>query len=334
MENDLITVRSDSSETKYKQIVQSMLKSIQEGRLKVGDKIPSINEVCKEWSLSRDTVLIAYNELKSKGISSSKPGKGYYVETTNVDIQQKVFLLFDEFNAFKEDLYTAFQKAMGGNVLIDIYFHHFNRKVFDTLIAENNGLYTAYVIMPAKFTGTDQILSQITGRVIILDQLPTDITNEYPALYQNFAKDTYNALMSGRHLLAKYRKLIMVYPGGKEPEGQFKGFLQYCEETSTSFELISDLQDRQIIKGEAYIAIWDRDLVKLVLDAQDNKLEIGTDIGIISYNDTALKQIAANGITTISTNFKDMGQKLAELLLSKKNIQMENPSSLIIRKSL
>ena len=39
------------------------------------------------------------------------------------------------------------------------------------------------------------------------------------------------------------------------------------------------------------------------------KLEIGTDIGIISYNYTALKQIAANGITTISTNFKDMGQK-------------------------
>ncbi|MCK9451609.1 MAG: GntR family transcriptional regulator [Bacteroidales bacterium] len=334
MIKSILNVSSDSPQTKYKQIVQSVLESINEGRLKIGDKMPSINDVCKEYSLSRDTVLIAYNELKARGIISSKPGKGYYVETNNVEIQHKVFVLFDELNSFKEDLYNAFLQALGEKVLVDIYFHHFNRKVFETLISENNGHYTTYVIMPAKFTDTAPILEQISGRVIILDQLPTDLSKPYPAIYQNFAKDSYNALMAGRHLLTKYRKLIMVYPGGKEPEGQFKGYLRYCEETNTPFELISDLRDRQISQGEAYIAIWDRDLVKLVTEAQNQELEIGKDIGIISYNDTALKQIAANGITTISTDFKDMGQKLAELIKSKKNEQIENLSSLIIRKSL
>lgn len=334
MKRKIIRVRSGSSQTKYKQIIQSLLESINEGRLKIGDKIPSINDVCKEHSLSRDTVLMAYNELKARGIISSKPGKGYYVEASHVEVLHKVFVLFDELNAFKEDLYNAFLLALGNKVLVDIYFHHFNRKVFDTLITENNGLYTTYVIMPAKFTDTAQVLSQLSGRVIILDQLPDELSGQYPAIYQNFTKDSYNALMAGRHLLAKYRKLIMVYPGGKEPEGQFKGFLRYCEETATPFELISDLRDRQVAKGEAYIAIWDRDLVKLVIEAQTHELEIGKDIGIISYNDTELKQIAANGITTISTDFKDMGRKLAALVMSKKNEQIENRSSLIIRNSL
>lgn len=334
MSKDIIQVHPESSQTKYKQIIQSILESINEGRLKIGDKIPSINDVCKEHSLSRDTVLIAYNELKARGILSSKPGKGYYVETGNVEVQHKVFVLFDELNSFKEDLYNAFLQALSDRVSVDIYFHHFNRKVFDTLITENAGLYTTYVIMPAKFTDTAKVLAQLSGRVIILDQLPKDLNGQYPAIYQNFSKDSYNALMAGRHLLVKYRKLIMVYPGGKEPEGQFKGFLRYCEETSTPFELISDLRDRQITIGEAYIAIWDRDLVSLVLEAQTHELEIGKDIGIISYNDTALKQIAANGITTISTDFKNMGKKLAELVRSKKNEQIENLSSLIIRKSL
>ena len=154
------------------------------------------------------------------------------------------------------------------------------------------------------------------------------------SVYQNFEKDTYNSLMSGKKLISKYRKLIMIYPGGKEPEGQFKGFIKFCNETGISFELISDLTDRPISKGEAYIAIWDRDLVKIITSAKLQGLEIGQDIGIISYNDTELKQVVANGITTISTDFKAMGKTLANLVLTKKNIQIENPASLIVRESL
>jgi DNA-binding GntR family transcriptional regulator len=330
----IISVKKDLATSKYKQIVNSVLESINEGRLNVGDRMPSINSICQTWGLSRDTVLSAYNELKAKGIISSMPGKGYYVETTNVNLTHKVFVLFDELNSFKEDLYNSFLSEMGGKVLVEIYFHHFNRKVFDNLLLENNGQYTTYVVMPAKFQNTAMLLNSISGRVIILDQLPGDLIESFPTIYQNFENDTYQALMSGKELLLKYKKLIMVYPGGKEPEGQFRGFVKYCHETQTPFELLSDLNDRSISKGEAYIAIWDRDLVKLVKYAKEEGLKIGEDIGIISYNDTALKQVVANGITTISTDFTAMGRTLAQLVQSKKNVQIENPSSLIVRGSL
>ncbi|KAB2871704.1 MAG: GntR family transcriptional regulator [Bacteroidales bacterium] len=334
MSKKIISVERESAVSKYKQIVATTIESISIGKLKVGDKMPSINNVCKSFNISRDTVLLAYKELKARGIISSAPGKGYYIETTNVDLTHKVFVLFDELNAFKENLYNSFLEELNNNVLVEIFFHHFNRKVFDSLLHENNGLYTTYVVMPAKFNNISEQLANLNGRVIILDQLPEELSKKFPSVYQNFEKDTYNSLMSGKKLISKYRKLIMIYPGGKEPEGQFKGFIKFCNETGISFELISGLTERQISKGEAYIAIWDSDLVKIITSAKLQGLEIGQDVGIISYNDTELKQVVANGITTISTDFKAMGKTLANLVLTKKNIQIENPASLIVRESL
>jgi DNA-binding transcriptional regulator YhcF (GntR family) len=334
MPKNIIIVNEDLPVSKYKQIVNSVIDSISNGRLQIGDKMPSINSICSSWKLSRDTVLNAYGELKARGIISSAPGKGYYVESQSVNFTHRVFLLFDELNSFKEILYSSFLEDLKDKAMVEIYFHHFNRKVFDSLLTENKDLYTTYVVMPAKFKDTAPLLESLSGRVIILDQIPDDLNLEFPSVYQNFEKDTYNSLMSGKKLLSKYKKLIMVYPGGKEPEGQFRGFLKYCNETGTPFELLSDLNDRNLTKGEAYIVIWDRDLVKLVTSAKHLGLTIGEDVGIISYNDTELKQIVANGITTISTDFKAMGKTLAKLVVSKKNIQVENPSALIVRGSL
>lgn len=330
----IVRIDEHSSTSKYKQIVNSIVDSIVEERLKLGDKLPSVNTLCVTWNLSRDTVLSAYAELKAKGFISSMPGKGYYVSSTNVDFTHKVFVLFDELNSFKEDLYLSFIEALGEKASVDIFFHHFNRKTFDSLLTENNGRYTVYVVMPAKFNGTLDLLKRMSGRVIVLDQLPLDLETAFSAVYQDFENDTFNALMSARELLSKYTKLTMIYPGGKEPEGQYKGFLKYCNESGSNHELIRELGDKKISKGEAYIAISDRDLVRLINSAKEQNLVIGTDVGIISYNDTELKQVVANGICVISTDFKAMGESLAQLVLQKKYMQIVNPSSLILRNSL
>ncbi|TVQ87153.1 MAG: GntR family transcriptional regulator [Bacteroidetes bacterium] len=331
---NLISINMNLPVSKYRQIINSVVGAINEGKLKPGDKIPSINDVCNQWDLSRDTVINAYNELKSKGIISSAPGKGYYVETSNIKLTHNIFVLFDELNSFKEDLYQSFLDNLKPNMQVDTYFHHFNRKVFNQLINESKGNYTTYVIMPAKFTGTFSQLQHLNGRVIILDQLPDDLKGRYPSIHQNFEKDTFNALMEGRKLISRYQKFIMIYPGGKEPEGQYRGFLKYCNDTFTPYELIHDIRGRTINKGETYLVIWDRHLVWLVKEARAKGLELGKDIGIISYNDTALKEVVANGITTISTDFKKMGESLAQLVRNKNDQSIENPFKLILRGSL
>ena len=334
MSKQEIKIDRDSPESKYKQIVSSVLESVAMGTFAVGDKLPSVNSLCKTWGFSRDTVLNAYAELKAIGILKAIPGKGYYIDSIHANITHKIFVLFDELNPFKEELYNSFVSALSNDTFVDIYFHHFNRKVFDSLLSQNNGLYTTYVVMPAKFSGTAPLLQSLKGRVIVLDQLPDDLMEIFPAVYQNFESDIYKSLQSGKELISKYNKLIMVYPGGKEPEGQFKGFLRFCQEEGVPFELISDLNNRQVTRGECYIVIWDRDLVNVVKASQEVHLEIGRDVGIISYNDTPLKQVVANGVTTISTDFVTMGKTLAQLVMSKKRNQVQNPSSLIVRGSL
>jgi DNA-binding transcriptional regulator YhcF (GntR family) len=320
---------------KYKQIVNSIYLAIENGLLQRGDKIDSINTICKEFSLSRDTVLIAFKELKAKGILISTPGKGYYIKSINVKNQEKVFLLFDELNAFKEDLYNAFLQSLNPNIMVDIYFHHFNRNVFNSVLKENLGNYSKYVIMPATFQNFYPLLDEIIDKKLyILDQTKPEFKNRYSSVYQNFEEDVYNALVSGESLLKKYKKLIMVFPGGKEPKGQLNGFEKYCKNHNWEKEIIADPFNRDIQKGEVYIVPNDRHLVYLVKLINEKGLVLGKDIGMISYNDTPLKEIVSGGITTISTDFKKMGEILAKLIENKKIAQIENPSSLIIRKSL
>ena len=105
-----INIQNNLGIPKYKQIIYSIEKTIVKGLLKKDDKLPSINKVCLEFSISRDTVLLAYEELKKRGIIYSILGKGYYIKTIEVKVKKRIFLLFDELNIFKEDLYNSFIK--------------------------------------------------------------------------------------------------------------------------------------------------------------------------------------------------------------------------------
>jgi DNA-binding transcriptional regulator YhcF (GntR family) len=319
---------------KYRQIINSIYSAISNGELKLGDKIPSLNQICAEFALSRDTVMVAFNELKAKGVIHSIPGKGYYINSTGINLDERIFLLFDELNAFKEDLYTSFLNTLDIRANVDIYFHHFNFQLFKDLINQSAGKYTSYVIMPATFDHTADIIAVLPEeKVYILDRLKADLKC-YPVVYQDFEQDVFQALTDGEDLLKKYKKLIMVFPGGKEPEGRMTGFRKFCEERNIDYELLRSLTNRKIKKGEAYFVPSDRNLVRLVKMAAEQNLVLGVDFGIVSFNDTVLKEVVAGGITTISTDFNRMGETLAGMIVEKRREQIANPAALIRRKSL
>lgn len=319
---------------KYRQIINSIYNAISAGDLSLGDKVPSLNEICAEFELSRDTVMVAFNELKAKGVINSIPGKGYYINSIEINVDQKIFVLFDELNAFKEDLYTSFLNSLDNKSNVDIYFHHFNFQVFKNLISESIGKYTSYVIMPATFDDTVNIVSKLPReKVYILDRKKEDLT-DYPVVYQDFDQDVYDALTEGTDLLQKYSKLIMIFPGGKEPEGRMIGFQRFCKEKGFESEIIRNLENKTIKSGEAYFVPSDRSLVRLVKMAAGKNLQLGSDFGIVSFNDTVLKEVVAGGITTISTDFKLMGQTLARMIQEKSNEKIRNQSALIRRASL
>ncbi|MDP2338606.1 MAG: GntR family transcriptional regulator [Bacteroidota bacterium] len=329
-----IQIDDSVSIPKYRQIINSIYTSISNGELKLGDKIPSLNQICVEFELSRDTVMVAFNELKAKGIINSIPGKGYYINSTEINLDQKIFVLFDELNAFKEDLYTSVLNSLDTKSNVDIYFHHFNYQVFKDLISESAGKYTSYVIMPATFDYTADIIRKLPkDKVYILDRLKDDLL-DYPVIYQDFELDVYDALTQGKDLLQKYSKLIMIFPGGKEPEGRVHGFQRFCSENGFQSEIIRNVVNKDMKSGEAYFVPSDRNLVRLVKMADEKHLQLGQDVGIVSFNDTVLKEVVAGGITTISTDFQLMGQTLARMIQDRSTDKIRNQSSLIRRNSL
>lgn len=330
----IINIDSRQSLPKYKQIILSVETGIAEKRLKRGDKLPSVNKVALEFSLSRDTVLLAYDELKKRGIIYARLGKGYYIKSEEFSLEQRIFLLFDEFNSFKEDLYNSFIETMANNAQIDIFFHYFSIDVFKKLINENNGDYSKYIIMPTTLKGAAAAIKTLPKNdVYILDQTNEEL-QDYPSVHQNFVKDIYNGLAAGKEKLRKYKKLILIFPAFKQPPGMAEGFIDFCIENRFKHEIIPDFTNRRLQVGEVYIIPNDRHLVSVMEQAREHKLEIGKDVGVISYNDTPLKKVVGNGITTISTDFREMGRLLAEMVVQQDKAQIENKSRLIERGSL
>ena len=330
----MIEVREKIGVPKYKQIIASVEHYISNGILKKGDKLPSINTIKNSNNLSRDTVLMAFNELKNRGIIQSVVGKGYYVASDNIKIEQKVFLLFDELNSFKEDLYSSFLHHLGDNIQVDIFFHHFNKNIFQKLINDNIGDYNYYVIMPANFTNTNEIIQFLPkDKVYILDQIHDDLEN-YNSVYQNFENTILENLNKISNSIKKYDKIILVFQEKKQPLGLLKGFNSFCKNKSIQHEIISEINDENIEKGILYIILDDKSLLKVIKKMKTQNLILSKDIGVISYNDTLLKEIVEGGITTISTDFNQMGKKLAEMILNKESAKIENPNKLIIRNSI
>jgi DNA-binding transcriptional regulator YhcF (GntR family) len=330
----IISIHKNHRTPIYKQIIVSIERAIDEKRLKINDKLPSINKVCLEFYLSRDTVLQAYDELKKRGIIYAIPGKGYYVKSLGVSIKNKVFLLFDEWNVFKEDLYNSFLHHIGVDAQVDIFFHHFNQQVFQKLISESNGNYTKYIIMPSNFREINPLLHTLPVEdVYILDQTNQELS-QFSSVAQNFVKDIYTALLEGKSRLDRYQKMILIFPGFREPLAMKIGFEKFCVNFNFDYEILSEFDSIKISKGHVFIIPNDRDLVQVIEQSKLNGLKIGQDLGIISYNETPLKKVVENGITTISTDFEKMGQILAQMILEGQHNQIENTCNLILRNSL
>ncbi len=64
----------------YLQIYDSLKDSILSGRVKAGEKLPSLREYAQEMSVSITTVELAYAQLMVEGYIVSRPKSGYYVD--------------------------------------------------------------------------------------------------------------------------------------------------------------------------------------------------------------------------------------------------------------
>lgn len=331
-----IDFNSNKSIAKYRQISETILQMINLGILQKGDKLPSCNELRKQYGLSQDTVYLAYNQLKSLGIVSSQVGKGYFVQNTNIENNHKVFVLFDNLSAYKEELYESFKLSMKGKGSEQIFFHHNNPTVFKSLIENALREFTDFVIMPIDEKSCIETLESLPiNKVFLLDKATKKLQQSYSYVCQNFEKDIYDTITQNKQIFPKYNRLILLTQQYKSHFKEIiKGFRLASKQLNIPCNIIFKSTNLQLQKGDAYIIVEDIDLVNIICSTEQLNFELGNDIGVISYNETPLKQIVACGVTTISTDFRVMGKSMAEMILSGKKNKIHNPFGIIIRKSI
>lgn len=328
-----------SATPKYMQLVNSIIKAISENKIGKDDLLPSINELSSEFEISRDTAEKGYKYLKQIGILGSVPGKGYFIKTTEVNQPIKVFLLFNKLSAHKKIVYDAFVRTLGNMASVDFYIYNNDFSFFKRLIQNNKNEYTHYVIIPHFLEGGEgasEILNQLpSDKLLLLDKQIPGIDEPHAAVYENFEKDIYEALEHLKEDLSRYHTIKLIFPKySYHPVEIIEGLKRFCHQYAFTSKLVHDIANEPIKEGDVFISLMEEDLVTLIEKILTTKMKVGKHVGVISYNETSLKKIILNGITTISTDFEFMGKKAAELVLNNSTEHFEVPFTVTRRTSL
>ena len=324
-----IQINEHSRVPKYKQIIDSIIHNIANGNLRIDEKIPSINTLSEEHLLSRDTVEKAYHILKERNIITSIIGKGYYISRTKLIAKINVLFLVNKLSTYKMSIYNAFIKASGVNCHTDLHIYHCDNGLFLDLIEKNSNAYDYYIIMP-HFKGpdqkhisyTDEIVKAIERlpkeKLIIMDNNKLKVKGDIVEIYQDFENDIYNALKQAISKIVLYNRVVLIFPEDGAypyPRRILFGFKKFCFEYSLPFEVHGHVNDNTVLKkGDLYITVAEDDLVNFIHQVRNLGFVLGKDIGVISYNDTPLKELL--NISVITTDFKAMGETAARMLLN------------------
>jgi DNA-binding transcriptional regulator YhcF (GntR family) len=304
--------------TKVLQLADKINQAISMNEYRGGDSLPSINQLSSKYLVSRDTVFKAFLELRERGLVDSTPGKGYYV----VNHVTNVLLLLDQYSPFKEALYNSFIKHLPINYKVDLLFHQYNERLFNTIIRESLGRYNKYVVMNFHNEKFSSALAKIpTAKLLLLDFGKFDKTG-YSYICQDFDESTYTTLMSLKDVLHKYHKMVILFPKGlKHPKSSLVYSEKFCNEEGFMHEVVEDIDQLVVQPSTVYIAIKQQDVVRVIKSGREQNLQCGKDFGLIAYNDIPSYEVIDNGITAIGIDWEEMGNEAAQFVLTGNLVQ-------------
>jgi DNA-binding transcriptional regulator YhcF (GntR family) len=333
-----LRINHDSSIPKYKQVVNLILSDIEAGIFKNGQRIPSINETSEELLLSRDTVEKAYVYLKDNSVLSSVRGKGYYVNKINIQQKIKIALVINKLSNYKRNIYYSLSENMGSKANVDVFIYNYNIELFDEIVRNQLINYDYFVILPHfKNDNSDieSVIRKIPREKVLLVDRNLEALKDYPVVYQEYEKDIQAALKQGLDLLKKYTKINLVFPVNEYySKNIVRGFQIFCQVNNLPFSIIDQLTEKLVTKGEAFVLISDKDLYRFIKISKSKNWNLGKDVGVVAYNDTVVKELLEDGITTISTNHSEIGRIAAQMILQKDFKRIKSPFEFVKRNSL
>lgn len=336
--NSVLRNPPSTQRLKYMQLVDYIMSEIETNKLNINDRLPTLHQLTSELQISKETALKGLNYLSEKGIIESEYRKGYYVKQLKQHQPYRVCMILDKMNLLRDQVYHSFLETIQDHADVEVFFHHHNFKVFEKLIDENLNNYTHFVVVTFFKEDPAEVLNKIPPhKRIVIDRQEKGLTGEYTCIYQDHKSDIVDALTSLLPQLQKYERIVLVAPlEAFHAEDLIEGFKAFTKKHKKSSKVIHSIHDDVARKGDAYITFsrYDQDDVDIIKLSRKENWKLGKDIGLISYNDTAVKEVLEGGITVITTDFHKMGEEAAKAILNKTPVKFRDPTKVIIRRSL
>ncbi|SDM49413.1 GntR family transcriptional regulator [Kriegella aquimaris] len=338
-----IEIDVNSKEPIYKQLVKNIQYLIENGIYKKGDYVPSLNDLSFELHISKETVKKAYSILREKMFLESTQGKGYYISFVG-NHKMRILLILDRLGSYKQAMYNAFSDTLGVYAEITIRLHNQDISTFEDFLEDSLDHFDYYVItshfplVPDIQKRALNTLKRIPNRkLILLDTLLPKLSGNFGAVYQDYQQDIYNGLHQGLTVLKKYQKLnVISMSGSLYAPYLHTGIKKFCADYDITYEIHNEVNPSKINKNEAFLILngqLDSELIELVEAAKSRGYSIGSEIGIISYNESPINEIILNGLTVLSTDFEQMGKLAAQMILGKSFSKIKCDFRLVRRNS-
>ncbi|WP_298791082.1 GntR family transcriptional regulator [uncultured Allomuricauda sp.] len=321
--------------TKHEHLVLGIIESIDDGVLERQDQLPSINEMVAELGYARKTIVGAYEELKSRGLVESKKAKGYFIVSNETKMVRRIALVLYSFQRFQEEFYNAFRGELGERFQIDVFFHHNNLSVFENTLINIKGKYGYYVVAPIPHPTVKALLEPFdSSKLLIVDRF-VPLERKYSFISQEFERSTYSKLLKLLPKIRKYKRFVLLAEENSQlPPGIKLGFKKFLSDYDVEGVIVSKYDISVLKKDHLYFASNDSFLWDILKDCTDKKYVLGKDVGVLSYDDHIIKKFISGGITTISTDFSEMGVQAALHVKDNGITQQITPSHLIDRGSV
>ena len=321
-------IDSTGKEPIYKQLVAQVERSLHEGRIQAGEQFPSMNELAVQLHISKETVKKAYGILVEKGLVVPKHGKGFYAADLQSSGRPQVLVIFDKFSVYKQILFNAFAETLSGKAEVTIVNHNQSLDLMEYYLDNNLDHFDYYVVTPhfpldvASQARAVKQLSRIPNRkLIMLDRLqPGYPGNNFGAVYQDFENDIYEGLNQGLAVSPPILNLrVITLPSSLYGPCIRKGVDRFSLENGIPVEYLQSAPEI-IHPGDIFLVLnsqLDAGLVSLTHVIESAHLQIGKDVRIISYNEFDMNELVLGGLTTVSTDFVQMGRLAAEMILDR-----------------
>lgn len=327
----------------YKQITIPVERSVRDGSLPAGTQLPSMNELAAELDISKETVKKAYGFLVERGIIIPKQGKGFYVADLSSRSHMQVLVIFDRFSVYKQEMFNAFSDALGPAAEITIVNHNQSVDLLGYYLDTYLDSFDWYVVaphFPLDALTQERMRAQIkripARKLILIDHLPEGLNGPFGAVYQDFASDIYGGLSQGLGDGGNFEQLrVITLPTSLYGARIRRGIEYFARDKHVAVEFLTGSPE-EILTGDTFLLLnsqLDAGLVDLARKINEKGMDIGKDVRIISYNEYGMNELVLGGLTTVSTDFPEMGRLAARMILARRLTKLHCPFRMTRRKT-